>query len=123
MIVRWLAEALVGCLLLSLAACWTGKPDTEREVDTREKEEDLGPPWFEDITRASGIDFAYKNGEDTANHLSILESLGGGVGLIDYDGDGLLDVFLPGGGAFTGKDKKEIVGRPCRLYRNLGKGK
>jgi enediyne biosynthesis protein E4 len=81
------------------------------------------PQFFDDITAASGIEFTYRNGEETANHLSILESLGGGVGLIDYDGDGLLDVFLPGGGVYAGPDKKDIVGLPCKLYRNLGKGK
>src|SRR5262245_50521266 len=69
-----------------------------------------GPPVFEDVTAASGVKFTYRNGEDTANHLSILESLGGGVGLIDYDGDGLLDIFIPGGGGFAGADKKDIVG-------------
>src|SRR5262249_49184301 len=56
-----------------------------------------GPPLFEDVTEKSGIKFVYRNGED-ANHLAILESLGGGVGLIDFDGDGLLDIFLPAGG-------------------------
>lgn len=84
------------------------------------EEAPAGPPLFEDITTDSGISFTYRNGEDTANHLSILESLGGGVGLIDFDGDGLLDVFLPGGGGFEGTDKKTIVGYPCKLYRNLG---
>ena len=79
-----------------------------------------GPPLFDDITNASGIAFAYRNGEDTANHFSILESLGGGVGLIDYDGDGLLDVYIPGGGRFEGPDKKTIVGNPGKLFRNLG---
>ena len=78
---------------------------------------------FQDITTATGIRFTYRNGEDTATHLSILESLGGGVGLIDYDGDGRLDVFLTGGGTFAGPDKKEIVGSPCKLFRNLGGGK
>jgi hypothetical protein len=87
------------------------------------EEELAGPPLFEDITAASGVQFTYRNGEETANHLSILESLGGGVGLIDFDGDGLLDIFLPGGGGFAGKDKKDIVGYPCKLYRNLGGGK
>src|SRR5262249_20410704 len=92
----------------------------ERE---EQAEEVLGPDWFEDITKSSGLAHTYRNGEDTAKHLSILESLGGGVGLIDYDGDGLLDVFLPGGGVFAGKDKKDIVGSPCKLYRNRGNGK
>ncbi len=78
-------------------------------------------PWFEDVTARTGIDFTYRNGEDLEPpHLSILESLGGGVGLIDYDGDGLLDVFLPGGGYFDGPDKTVIKGHPSRLFRNLG---
>ena len=37
--------------------------------------------------------------------------------LIDYDGDGLLDVFITGGGGYAGPDDKDIVGLPCRLYR------
>jgi enediyne biosynthesis protein E4 len=82
-----------------------------------------GPALFEDVTTASGVNFMYRNGEDTANHLAILESLGGGVGLLDFDGDGLLDIFLPGGGGYAGPDKRQIVGAPCKLYRNLGGGK
>jgi len=79
----------------------------------------VAPPLFEDITRSSGVDFTYRNGEE-AEHASILESLGGGAALLDYDGDGLLDIFLPGGGLFTGADKKTIVGLPGKLYKNLG---
>jgi hypothetical protein len=74
---------------------------------------------FEDVTAGSGIDFTYRNGEE-ADLYSILESVGGGVALLDYDGDGLLDVFLTGGGAFGGSDGKQILGRPCRLFKNLG---
>jgi hypothetical protein len=71
------------------------------------------------MTAASGLDFTYRNGEE-ADHYSILESLGGGVALIDYDQDGLLDVFVPGGGYFAGPDKHEIRGYPNRLFKNLG---
>ncbi|MFO0846035.1 MAG: CRTAC1 family protein [Gemmataceae bacterium] len=125
MIARWLCGLTALALLLAPAACNGTKPDPKRKpalvADApREDEEPAGPNVFEDVTGKTGIQFTYSNGEKTANHMSILESLGGGAGLIDFDGDGLLDVFLPGGGEFTGADKKEIVGRPCKLYRNLG---
>jgi hypothetical protein len=74
---------------------------------------------FLDRTPGSGIDFTYHNGKE-ADHYAILESLGGGVALIDYDGDGLLDIFFTGGGYFDGPDKKQIEGYPCKLYKNLG---
>ena len=86
------------------------------------------PAVFEDRTAGSGLDFIYRNGEE-AGHLAILESLGGGVALIDYDGDGLLDVFLTGGGYFDlsdaefQKDKSKvppIKGYPWKLFKNLG---
>src|SRR5262245_58446077 len=109
---------------LGVAGCSGGPaPTSAPNTPGQAPDEPVGPPLFEDITAASGIQFTYRNGEDTANHLSILESLGGGVGLIDYDGDGRLDVFLPGGGRFDGADKKDIVGLPCKLYRNLGGSK
>ncbi|MBY0232700.1 MAG: VCBS repeat-containing protein, partial [Gemmataceae bacterium] len=117
MIPRWLCTACVCALMLLAAACRNGPPDDPPPP------EDLGPDWFKDITKESGIDHAYKNGEEDSPHLAILESLGGGIALLDYDGDGLPDVFIPGGGRFAGKDRKTLEGRPCKLYRNLGGGK
>ena len=83
--------------------------------------EAAGPPLFEDISDNCGVKLTYRNGEE-AGHLAILESLGGGVGVLDYDGDGLMDLFVTGGGEYSGADKKDIVGWPCKLFRNLGKG-
>lgn len=77
------------------------------------------PPWFQDVTAQTGIDFMHRNGQE-AGRYTILESLGGGVALFDYDGDGRTDVYLTGGGYFTGPDGKQIRGLPGRLYRNLG---
>jgi hypothetical protein len=68
------------------------------------------------MTATANISFTYRNGEEAGN-FAIIESLGGGVALFDYDGDGLLDIFLPGGGYYDGK---KVLGHPCKLYRNLG---
>jgi hypothetical protein len=101
---------------LTVAGCGSGAlPTPPDEAPAQE----AGPAFFRDVTAGSGIDFTCRNGEE-ADQYTILESLGGGVGLIDYDGDGLLDVFLVGGGYFDGPDKKQIKGHPCKLYKNLG---
>jgi hypothetical protein len=68
------------------------------------------------VTADSGVEAGYRNGEEAGNY-AILESLGGGVALLDFDGDGLLDLFVPGGGSFEGQ---EIRGCPCHLFKNLG---
>ena len=91
-------------------------PEEVRPVDSPHSPE---RDWFEDRTGGSGVDFAYRNGEES-NLYTILESLGGGVALFDFDGDGLLDIFLTGGGYFEGTNPPRIKGYPNRLYKNLG---
>jgi enediyne biosynthesis protein E4 len=75
---------------------------------------------FIDRTPGSGLEFTYVNGEE-AGHHAILESLGGGGGLLDFDRDGRLDVMLAGGGRFT--SEHEIHGAETGLFRNLGEWK
>jgi hypothetical protein len=77
------------------------------------------PAWFRDVTEESGLHFTYRNGQE-ADQFTMLETLGGGVALLDYDGDGLLDIFVTGGGYFDGPDRREIKGYASRLYKNLG---
>lgn len=112
-----LVAALLSFLLFGVA-CSTRLDKPLPGEQTNESQ--AAQPLFEDITHSSGVDFTYHNGEDTADHLAILESLGGGAALLDYDGDDLLDLFLTGGGLYTGADKKTIAGLPCKLYKNLG---
>src|SRR5579885_958232 len=137
----WAALPLLAVVpLLFFVSCKNGTVETPPAPGG-----DKGEPWFEEVTKDSGIAFTYDNGQNVAavklngdpmldekgqpildkeghpiGHLAILESLGGGAGLIDYDGDGLLDIFLPGGGTYVGDNKRTIVGRPCKLYKNLG---
>jgi enediyne biosynthesis protein E4 len=117
--------------ILFLTSCDRGKskPVNEVEVTVRSVEplpgqiagKNLGPV-FEDVTAQTGIQFQYQNGE-SAPHLAILESLGGGLGVIDFDGDGLQDLILIGGGYYGGEDGKKILGHPCKLFRNCGNWK
>ena len=67
------------------------------------------------VTSASGIEFTYSNGEQS-DRYTILETLGGGVGMIDYDADGDADIFLTGGGDISAL--KTVSGRASGLYRN-----
>ena len=107
---------LASWVALSVAVCGCGSPTPPVPPLPAVADEPPGPVLFEDVTAASGVRFTYRNGEE-ANHYAIIESLGGGVALFDYDGDGRLDVFLPGGGHFNGT---KAVGHPCKLFRNLG---
>ena len=75
---------------------------------------------FRDATQECGINAIYENGEQSNEH-SIVESLGGGVGLMDFDRDGCLDAFFPGGGKIT-KDQP-LAGLPNTLWKNLGPAK
>lgn len=69
----------------------------------------------------SGINFVYDNGRAAGFH-TIVESLGGGVGMLDFDGDGWLDLFYPGGGKFDTREatRMQTSGLPSGLFRNLG---
>jgi hypothetical protein len=72
---------------------------------------------FRENAEACGVKFTYRDGQE-AEHYAILESLGGGVGLFDFDGDGTLDIFLPGGGRYGSEN--QILGLPGALFRSHG---
>lgn len=74
--------------------------------------------WFEDVTADSGIDFSYQTGFES-RFYQLLESVGGGVSLVDFDQDGDLDIFATGGGALPGPPIK-VQGASSAMYRNDG---
>jgi hypothetical protein len=73
---------------------------------------------FAERAAESGLVFTSVNGQHHG-HLTILESLGAGVGLFDYDADGDADILAVGGGDFEG-DAVRPCGVPDGLFRNDG---
>ena len=74
---------------------------------------------FTDITSAAGIHWKHTSGE--SNDRFLIEAMGGGVAFVDFDNDGLPDIFLVTGGN-TPHSKDPAPARNA-LYRNLGDGK
>jgi hypothetical protein len=69
---------------------------------------------FRDVAREAGVVFQFDNGSRGRHDLP--EIMGGGVALIDADGDGWLEVFLCNGGPIDARAGRSDP--PCRLYRN-----
>src|SRR5690606_39232306 len=76
-------------------------------------------PEFVDLWPEQKSEFVYRNGRD-AKELAILETLGGGTAVFDYDRDGELDLFYTGGGTFEGQATR---GYPSILLRQEGEWK
>ncbi len=70
-----------------------------------------------DIAGTSGVDFRHENGHD-GQRFRIAETITGGLALLDFDGDGALDIY------FTSGQRIEPGTRPARnaLYRGRGDG-
>ena len=119
--------ALLVGIGLALAPWWASSrpasPSTTRENPSNEPETFSpvpGLPWFEDVTDAAGIDFRH-NAAATPRHL-IQETMGSGIGWIDYDRDGWPDLFCVQVGPVPA-DNMPAPSPSHRLYRNLGNGR
>ncbi len=85
-----------------------------------------GWPVFVDISESAGVPFVHRASATPEKFL--LETMGSGVALVDYDGDGRLDIYLVNGakvipgmvpGSIPEKSTPEYWNR---LYRNNGNG-
>ncbi|HXX21948.1 MAG TPA: CRTAC1 family protein [Terriglobia bacterium] len=80
-------------------------------------------PTFEDVTEKSGINFRHSFGEQKLS--SIMEATGSGCAWIDYNNDGLLDLYVVSGRYVDGVtkfSKPDGVEATNHLYRNNGDG-
>ena len=114
---RGAAAALLAVGLLLFAGCSRGSESPAPPPPSP------GPaaaslPTFTDVTADSGIRFAHNNGAFGKKYLP--ETMGSGCAFLDYDGDGLLDVYLANGADFPSHHTRTTY--PA-LYRNLGGGR
>jgi len=76
---------------------------------------------FTDITSSSGIDFVHAHSPTPNKHL--IETMGGGVALFDYDNDGRLDMFFTNGALIEGQRADKSDRKYWnRLYRQNDNG-
>jgi hypothetical protein len=116
---RAVARRFAGVLVLLLltfafSVAWRrlSLPDAQR---TAHRTQDPAPQ-FVDVAAASGIRFRYANGH--RGMATILEENGSGCAMLDYDGDGWLDLYLPNGRDLYGRG----VSLRNALYRNNADG-
>ncbi len=76
-------------------------------------------PRFTDDAQAAGLTFIQENGGGSRRLIPPVTA-SGGVGLIDFDNDGWLDVYCVQGGSFPPDVKSPRSGD--RLFRNRGDG-
>jgi hypothetical protein len=73
-------------------------------------------PRFRDVTREAGVAFRHTSGASSQKYL--VEIVGPGVGIFDYDNDGWQDLLFVNGRPLTGKGGSSPT---LHLFRNLGR--
>jgi hypothetical protein len=90
---------------------------TPGKAHERQAAADVPAVRFTDVTAASGVRFRHENG--LSGHKLLPETMGGGVAILDYDGDGKPDILFVNSCPWPG----HAAAGPAptlKLYRNLG---
>lgn len=108
-------------LVAGAAAALFAQGIASRGVKPAARAKPSGKPFpanFTNVAQAAGLVKPLVYGaEDRTQYL--VETSSGGVALLDYDNDGLLDIFLTGGTRF---EEPQPAGAGNFLYRNRGDG-
>jgi enediyne biosynthesis protein E4 len=109
-----------------VAAAWLGLVDLAHAAETpRQLRATIaaGPrDVFEDVTLGAGIDFVHQFCHRRIANIVLSNGSGGAV--LDYDGDGWMDIYLVNWGPLEGVTAPGFCAErePNRLYRNRGDG-
>jgi hypothetical protein len=76
-----------------------------------------GPVVFEDISVKSGLS-SWHNTTGSPEKNYILETVGAGVGLLDYDNDGWLDIYLVNGSTYDAESGKTAAPHAALFHNN-----
>ncbi len=76
-----------------------------------------GPVVFQDIAEKAGL-AKWRHQMGTTEKKYILETVGSGVGLLDYDNDGWLDIYFVNGSTFDAEDGKEPPPHAALFHNN-----
>ncbi len=108
-------RVLVWLVLIGMTGCpsVTPTPAPVPVTTTSPGATSPSPVHFELSLAIQAAEVIYRNGAESG-HNAILESLGGGAGLGDFDRDGQLDLCFPGGGQIG---DHQTSGWPSRLLR------
>lgn len=128
---RWRNMAATCCALLAMGSggCRDARPPVDRTNPSTTQTSLASPESstlastairFEEAAAERGLQFTYRNDEEQGR-FAIIESMGGGVGLLDFDRDGRLDIWLPGGGRYSGP--RQLSGHPHGVFRALDDGR
>lgn len=108
---------LVLVVTLSVILGAAAPQSTRSSPETTPPVEESARPVFRDLAREAGITFVHQSAPEAKY---ITESMSGGVALLDFDADGLLDIYFTN--ALTMATAERPKSAPSALYRNQGDG-
>lgn len=109
----WTYVSGMGCLLFATAVFFSCR--------TRTSSTAIEAPWFEEVAQGVGLDFIHDPGPVDGKYF-MPQIMGSGAALFDFDGDGLLDVYLLNNGGPKGASNRLYKQQTDGTFEDVSKG-